>query len=677
MKTKIFVFLVIVAFCLSCDRPDRGNDCDPGSSSYNRKAPGNFSASDGEHNDYVEAKWTEIADADKYYIFRKEGSQNWIKIGESKESVFHDTAAINRVQYEYCVTALFSDKSNSDFSLPDGGFCDMRPPAKIAASDGTYPSSVQLSWEPVERAVSYAVQKREIDGEWKKLTDSAECSFNDTLVSNNVMYEYRVAAIFGNGQTGDLSLADTGYCAMPVPQIGCSRGSSVDTISVSWDVCGDADAFTVLRASAEDGNYYKLCDTTEYVYSDTAITKGIRYWYKVIAKKGDYVQSLSLPVWGCTKLAPPSNVTATRGIGDSEITISFSPVTNATRYRVYRLNDDASYLYCGESLTNSYTDSAEISELGNYISYSVSALTTDEESESIKSAVATGLALDQMVENGNSLVLNIIFNRIPSTNKQFLMGDSSIAPEAHYVTFKNDLWVSRAEMTVQQVKSLINRSFSENDYRFSKSFIDQISSCTDDLPAAYMSWFDAVLLCNLITEISYSDDSECCYLENGGTVFKKYPETSFTELEFKYEKLGYRLMTEAEWEFACKGGSTTAYYWGDADGDAVLYARYVSNSSSCSSPVMSYLPNNYGLYDMCGNVDEWCTDTYYDKYTSNSVYNDKAYVFMHSPISEYVLRGGSFNSSVSALQSVYRVNKDASGRSMTGVRLCRLIKANN
>ena len=77
----------------------------------------------------------------------------------------------------------------------------------------------------------------------------------------------------------------------------------------------------------------------------------------------------------------------------------------------------------------------------------------------------------------------------------------------------------------------------------------------------------------------------------------------------------FTLPSEAQWEYACRAGTTTLYSYGDSDALLGDYAWTSSNSGSRTHTVGTKLPNNWGLYDMMGNVGEWCLDSWHDNYT--------------------------------------------------------------
>ena len=135
----------------------------------------------------------------------------------------------------------------------------------------------------------------------------------------------------------------------------------------------------------------------------------------------------------------------------------------------------------------------------------------------------------------------------------------------------------------------------------------------------------------------------------------------------------YRLLTEAEWEYAARAGTTTAYYWGDEIGKAN------ANCNGCgsqwdnreTSPVGSFKPNAFGLYDMSGNVLQWVEDCYHDNYddapTDGSAWTS-------GDCSRRVVRGGSWYSDPQYLRSADRFGYATDFRSGDlGFRLARTL----
>ena len=90
----------------------------------------------------------------------------------------------------------------------------------------------------------------------------------------------------------------------------------------------------------------------------------------------------------------------------------------------------------------------------------------------------------------------------------------------------------------------------------------------------------------------------------------------FCEWLSELEGRAYRLPTDVQWEYACRAGSTTAYYWGKEFRDDCAWAA--TNSGKRTRPVGEKLPNAFGLYDMSGNVWEWCNDWWDPEYVPPS-----------------------------------------------------------
>lgn len=157
-------------------------------------------------------------------------------------------------------------------------------------------------------------------------------------------------------------------------------------------------------------------------------------------------------------------------------------------------------------------------------------------------------------------------------------------------------------------------------------------------PVEQVNWLMAIQYCNCR---SIAEKLEPCYNE--------------TTAECNFQASGYRLPTEAEWEYACRGGTSTEYSFGSDQRRLDEYMWFSGNSMKKTHPVGQKKPNAWGLFDMHGNVAEWCNDIYDKDYYKTSQAENP-----HGPASGklYVLRGGAWSSSPERLRSSARVGEN-------------------
>ncbi len=240
--------------------------------------------------------------------------------------------------------------------------------------------------------------------------------------------------------------------------------------------------------------------------------------------------------------------------------------------------------------------------------------------------------------------LNVGFIRISAGS--FTMGSPASEAERgpdetqHQVTLTHTFYLQSTEVTQTAYRALMGSNPS------------YFSDCGGSCPAEQVSWYDAIAYANALSE---SMGLRACYgtdgtVLGGGSV---------------YDCEGYRLPTEAEWEYAARAGSTRARY-----GYLSRVAWLWKNSGATTHPVGQLQPNAWGLYDMLGNVSEWTHDWYAEDYgNGNSTVIDP--VGASSGVTR-VYRGGGWGSDPAGARAAFRANVEPFWRNYTlGFRLAR------
>jgi eukaryotic-like serine/threonine-protein kinase len=190
-----------------------------------------------------------------------------------------------------------------------------------------------------------------------------------------------------------------------------------------------------------------------------------------------------------------------------------------------------------------------------------------------------------------------------------------------------------------------------------------------DCPISAVSWFDAACYCRWLSEKEGIPEDQMCYppinkIKSGMVL----PDDVLL-------RTGYRLPTEAEWEYACRAGTRTVRSYGHDPDLLKSYAWYHSNADDQSWPVGSLKPNAFGLFDMLGNVSEWCLDVYVkDRATETDVALNRRTIDRYVQLAE---RGGDFNTSAQKIRSANRRYSIPQKTSYSvGFRIARTLEPN-
>ena len=233
------------------------------------------------------------------------------------------------------------------------------------------------------------------------------------------------------------------------------------------------------------------------------------------------------------------------------------------------------------------------------------------------------------------------------------------AEVVHSRFISNAIAFGQKEVTISEFLALIpEQRYTE---KYAKT-LDTAMSC--------ISWYDSARYCNLLTEKEFTKE-DCIYIPNVAGLY----EQGMSIVNDPLKKKGYRMLTEAEFEFVHRGGSTKTFNFGSDVRLLDRYCFYAANSKNQLWPVGTLRPNEFGLFDTGGNAFEWCLEEYAPYYDLKGK-DENFFINMHDKnISTSIsrcMRGGCFYNQISSLRSADRNGAKPDDRSNSrGLRLVR------
>ncbi len=332
-------------------------------------APSAPTLSISKSNGKINLSWNAVEGANKYWVYRSTDGTNYKYYDTTTKTGYTNSSVTSGTKYYYKVKAVstFSGKDySSGYSNAKSTIPLSTPSLKPSLSTG----KAALSWTSVTGATKYWIYRSTDGVNFKYYDSTTKTSYTNSSVTAGTTYYYKVRAVKtvnGTDWTSDYSAAADVF-VLSAPAVSISKADG--KISLSWTAVDGAAKYWIYRST--DGTNYKYYDsTTKTSYTNSSVTSGTKYYYKVKAvNTTDGTSAFS----AAKSTIPLSTPTVSAKLNSGKVVLNWNSVTGATKYWIYRSTDGVNFKYYDSTTKTSYTNSSVTAGITYY--YEVRAVKT-------------------------------------------------------------------------------------------------------------------------------------------------------------------------------------------------------------------------------------------------------------------------------------------------------------